>query len=396
VSGVACTSRNFVDYAIRKRRPFLSVRAGKKTALSSNGPLQILELKRGFTAFRLDAELKFDLFFMRYARLAVATAKSFGADLVHVTSPGDVGILGVWTAKRLGVPLVASWHTNVHEFAARRLEKWTRFLPKPLRFRLCAATERFSLGALIRFYSIAEVLLAPNKYLIRMLTDRTGQEVSLMKRGVRSELFSPTYRQRTDSAFILGYAGRFRPEKNLRMLVDIERELIAAGERDYRFLLVGDGSERAWLERSLLRAEFTGFLEGDALARAFANMDLFVFPSETDTYGNVILEAMASGVPAVVTDRGGPQTLVQPGKTGFVASGVRGFSATIHNLMQNRDLQKRMGEAARRRASSMSWDSVFEEVYQAYSRVGVRPEASAAAGGRKGNSGRRSDAILAD
>jgi glycosyltransferase involved in cell wall biosynthesis len=295
VSGVARTSRNFVEYAIRKKRPFLSVRAGERTSLSGNDFIRVLELRRGVAAIGLDAELKFDPFFMRHARLAKSTAESFVVDLVHVTSPGDVGILGVWIARKLGIPLVAAWHTNVHEFAARRLEKWTAFMPGVARRRLSTAAERLGLRALIRFYRMADLLLAPNKHLIQMLKERTGKEVFLMRRGVRPELFSPTFRRRSDTAFILGYAGRLRPEKNLRMLLDVERALIAAGEKDYRFLLVGDGSERAWLERNLQRAEFTGFLEGDALARAFANMDLFVFPSETDTYGNVILGLQQSG-----------------------------------------------------------------------------------------------------
>ena len=90
------------------------------------------------------------------------------------------------------------------------------------------------------------------------------------------------------------------------------------GVEDYRFLIVGHGGDEAWLRERLHRAEFTGVLRGEELARAYANMDLFVFPSHTDTFGNVVLEALASGVPAIVTPDGGPKTIVRDGETGRI------------------------------------------------------------------------------
>jgi len=92
---------------------------------------------------------------------------------------------------------------------------------------------------------------------------------------------------------------------------------VQAGVTGYRFLVVGEGADRVWLRASLRNAELPGVLCGEELARAYASMDVFVFPSTTDTFGNVVLEAMASGVPPVVTDRGGPQFLVDQGTTGF-------------------------------------------------------------------------------
>ncbi len=369
VSGVARTCRNFEEYALCRQLPLLMVRAGSRTSLSDHGPMQALELRRDPLSIPLDTGLWFDPCAMRHAGRAESAARAFAAELIHVTSPGDMGILGVRTARRMGIPLVASWHTNVHEFAARRLAKWTPFLPAAARRRLAAVVERACLSASIRFYRMADLLLAPNRNLIRLLAERTGRPVYAMDRGVRPDIFSPRFRRRNDDAFVLGYAGRLRPEKNLRMLVDVEQALLAAGEVNYRFLLVGDGSERAYLERRLIRAEFTGFLEGEALAAAFAGMDLFVFPSETDTYGNVILEAMASGVPALVTSRGGPQELVQPDRTGFVAADAAGFCEAIRTLMHNPSLHSRMRHAARLQACRMSWDRVFDDVYRAYARL---------------------------
>jgi len=109
-------------------------------------------------------------------------------------------------------------------------------------------------------------------------------------------------------------------------------------------------------------------LKGDALARAYANMDVFTFPSRTDTFGNVVLEALASGVPAVVTNEGGPKFIIRNGETGFAASDVREFSAAVHRIATDASLLAAMRIAARQSAMSVSWDAVFENVYLAYER----------------------------
>ena len=187
-----------------------------------------------------------------------------------------------------------------------------------------------------------------------------------MRRGVDTSLFSPARRDTQDGVFRLGYVGRLRPEKNVRFLAGLERNLLLAGKTSFRFLIVGDGSERAWLERNMRRATFAGVLEGTALARAYANIDLFVFPSRSDTFGNVVLEALASGTPAVVTAHGGPKFIVQHGVSGHIASDDRDFLDAVLALMSKRELHRQMREAARRSACAVSWDSVFDQVYQAY------------------------------
>src|SRR2546428_217424 len=127
-----------------------------------------------------------------------------------------------------------------------------------------------------------------------------------------------------------------------------------------------DGGERVWLEQHLSHAEFTGTLGGDALARAFANMDLLIFPSETDTFGNVVLEALASGTPAVVSSRGGPKFIVDDGISGFVAADDRGFVEAAISAMTDVEGRRRMRDAARRQALGASWDKVLDEVCEAY------------------------------
>src|SRR5208337_264678 len=130
-----------------------------------------------------------------------------------------------------------------------------------------------------------------------------------------------------NSETVLGYVGRLSIEKNVALLARIQHDLESMGQKNFRFMIVGHGAEQKWLEERLPRAQFTGVLKGEALSAAYASMDLFVFPSHTDTFGNVVLEALASGVPAVVTPDGGPPTIVGPdGSRGLIATD-EGFSS---------------------------------------------------------------------
>jgi glycosyltransferase involved in cell wall biosynthesis len=265
------------------------------------------------------------------------------------------------------VPLAASWHTNVHEYAARRMGWLTRHLSESNG----ASTERWvegsALWATSQFYKLAKVLFAPNDELCRMLERTTGRPCYLMQRGVDTELFSPARRTRaeSDSTVVLGYVGRLSIEKNVALLARVERELATMGVMGVRFLIVGHGSEEAALRDELTHAEFAGVLRGAALAEAYANMDVLAFPSHTDTFGNVVLEALASGVPAVVTGAGGPKYIVQDQETGFVTMDDH-FSESIAELVRDRARLDGMRLRAWEYALGCGWDAVFERVYAGY------------------------------
>jgi len=274
--------------------------------------------------------------------------------------------MGAVLAYQLKIPLVMSWHTNFHEFGARRLDRMLNWLPGNVRQPICDATERHILNAMIRFYKLGRILFAPNHQLVTMLEQRTNLPVFLMKRGIDTTLYSPLRRTANDGIFRLGYVGRITPEKSVRFLVDLERALLGLGMRSFRFLVVGDGSERDWLARNLKTADLPGVLRGNALAEAYANMDLFVFPSKTDTFGNVVLEAMASGAPCVVTDQGGPKFIIDEGVSGYPAATDAEFVRRVAEIMMSPDLQAMMSAAARKQACKASWDAVFDDVYAAY------------------------------
>jgi phosphatidylinositol alpha 1,6-mannosyltransferase len=368
VNGVAHTSRHFEAFARRRNLPFLCVRAGDRAhAFTQEGGVWTLELPRGFLSFPLEKDLRFDPAFPRHIPLVDEVLERFRPDLIHITGPSEVGLVGAGMAYDLGVPLAASWHTNVHEYAARRSNWFLRLLPHHHSAATGQKIEDLTMAAVARFYSAAQVLFAPNPDLCRLLERATGRPCRLMPRGVDAELFHPGMRRRdaADRDHVLGFVGRLSVEKNVALLAQVQKELEKLGHRSFRFLIVGHGAEEPWLRERLPLADFTGVLKDEALSTAYANMDLFVFPSHTDTFGNVVLEALASGVPAIVTPDGGPCTIVRDGETGRVVPDEQ-FAAAAAAILADPVRHSRMRKAARAYALTASWDSVFEGVYAGY------------------------------
>jgi glycosyltransferase involved in cell wall biosynthesis len=367
INGVARTSRTFEEYARKAGRSFLCIYGTCPGFPEADGTGARLPLRRGFASFRLETDLRFDLNFWRHAGSVVNAISGFGANVIHVTSPGDVGLLGAYAARKLEIPLVASWHTNVHEYARCRLEHLLGLLPHRWTQPFSELSENQALRLVLRFYKLADVILAPNLELVGMLQANTGKPTFLMERGVDTELFSPSRRTRKeDGLFRIGFVGRLSPEKNVQFLAKLEDELTKKGFRDFSIVVVGDGAQRPWLERNLRRAEFTGVLHNEALAEAYAGMDVFAFPSRTDTFGNVVLEAMASGVPPVVMDSGGPKHVVNHGISGFVSRNEGDFIEFVSHLMASPAHHRKISEQARNAALRVSWNRVFDEVYRAY------------------------------
>jgi len=366
INGVALTARQLVAFAQRQGRPLLAVHGGPRVALFEEGSVRRLELPRGPLSFPIESDLRYDLCFWRHGRRVQKRLEEFHPDVIHVTSPGEFGQLGAYLAHALKIPLVASWHTNLHQFARRRLQQVLSVLPATCSGLCSAAAERLVLLGVLRFYKLACVTLAPTPQQVEWLGEATGKASFLMARGVDTKKFAPAHRTSQDETVRLGYVGRVTPEKGVRFLVNVERALLSAGHTNFSFLVVGEGSERAWLERNLKHGVFAGVLRDAKLAEAYANMDIFLFPSRTDTYGNVIQEAAASGVPAIVTSEGGPRNLVVAGITGFVAGDDEEFIRQALELMADRQKRRTMGAAARESMSGVSWDAAFEMTYAAY------------------------------
>lgn len=381
VNGVALTARQFASFAARHGRPFISVHSGPHLAQRMEGTVRHLELPRSRASFGIERDLSYDLFLWRHTACVRKVLEEFRPDVIHVTSPGEFGQLGAWLSHTMRIPLVASWHTNLHQFAARRLNKLLAFLPADWTESASVWAEDAALLPILRFYRLARVTLAPTQEQVGWLENATRRPSFLMPRGVDCSLFNPLHRTVRDEILRIGYVGRVTPEKRVRFLADIENALLNAGVRRFQISVVGDGSERTWLQQNLRHGALSGILRGPFLAEAYANMDLFVFPSRTDTFGNVIQEAAASGVPAIVTSEGGPKDLVTHGVTGFVAPTDAEFLQRVVELCRAPERLRTMGGAARERVLSASWDAAFEMTYTAYRYCLRKQEAIGPAGG---------------
>ncbi|MBP6213919.1 MAG: hypothetical protein KA447_12825, partial [Pyrinomonadaceae bacterium] len=192
VNGAAMTCRRLVSYAGRNEFPYLCIHAGPKTELTTDGSVQHLALKRSPASFLLDEDLAYDPLFQRHTNRVLRQLLDFKPDVLHITGLNDVSIVGSYLAWKLKLPMLGSWHTNIHEFAASRLERLLRFLPGPTVSKISKFAEKKIMQGSILYYKMPRVILSPNQELVNDLGRRTGRASLLMGRGVDTDMFSPT------------------------------------------------------------------------------------------------------------------------------------------------------------------------------------------------------------
>jgi glycosyltransferase involved in cell wall biosynthesis len=276
-------------------------------------------------------------------------------DLVHVCAPGPGGIAGAAVARLLGLPLVGSYHTELAAYAAIRAQD----APDALAGVRPAEIERMVEGGLSAFYGACDLVLSPSAATDARLATLGVEAVGRWDRGVDLGRFSPELRTRGDDGRIrVLYAGRLSREKGVDLLASA---FLAARARDPRLELVlaGGGPEEDAL-RARLRgaATFLGWLDGEALARAYADADLFLFCSRTDTFGQVVLEAQASGVPVVAVNAGGPAELIADGRTGVLCpASCSDLAAAVAGLAAAPRARARLARAGPAAARERSWEA---------------------------------------
>jgi glycosyltransferase involved in cell wall biosynthesis len=293
-------------------------------------------------------------------------------DLIHLTTPGPIGLAAMHTAWRLQLPMVGSFHTDLAAYTA-----------------VLSGSRR--LGVLMReymrwVYGKCSRVLVPSEATRGLLVDAKtpADRIEIWRRGVDVSLFSPERRSReqrsqwhvSDNRPALLYVGRLSREKGLGLLPVLQRRL---HERhfEHRFIIVGDGPMHAELERQMPDAVFTGSLSRQAVADVFASADAFVFPSRTDTAGNVVLEAQASGLPVVVSGAGGPCENMIDGSTGVVCGQTDpdAWADAIIRLMRPHS-RAACSTAARAYALGRQWPHALEALYRAYREPFVAPAAA--------------------
>ena len=285
------------------------------------------------------------------------------ADLVQIATPGPMGMAGLIAGRMLGLPVLAQYHTEVPEYAAR-------MTGLPFMKDLVAPFVGW-------FYQQADLCLAPSHAVQARLIELGVTRISRVQRGVDLALFDPARRDRAAlakygiaaAAPVAIYVGRISKEKNLDALRSAW-QLAFAEHPDARLLVVGDGP-LAFEGPGIVR---TGVLHGAELATAFASADVFAFASETETFGNVVVEAAASGVPAVVTNLAAAHEHVIDGETGAIANAAT-FARTVSDLLGDPRRRARMSLAARIHALAYDLDSAVASNWQIY-RAQVRARAA--------------------
>jgi glycosyltransferase involved in cell wall biosynthesis len=307
---------------------------------------------------------------------------AFAPDVVHAVGPACLGVAGIAAARALGLPIVASYHTDFPRYAAG-----------------------YGLGALRRalwpairaVHGAAHVNLAPSQFTREELEEHGVRRVGIWRGGVDAERYHPRKRSlpvrlrlsggRPDGPLLL-YVGRLAPEKNLALLAELLDAL-----PEVHLALVGDGPARGELERLFAphaaagRVHFAGFLRGEDLARAFASADLFVMPSRTETLGFVVLEAMASGLPVVAAHAGGLPDLVRHEEDGLLFDPDRPseLALAVGGLLEDDGRRRSLARRARKAAEQASWRAETRRLVDAYRRAIVLARQSRGAARRLGS-----------
>ncbi|HEX7240536.1 MAG TPA: glycosyltransferase family 1 protein, partial [Longimicrobiaceae bacterium] len=264
---------------------------------------------------------------------------------------------------RRGVPVVSSFHTHFVSY---------------FRYYGFPALEPGGWAMMRRFYARCERVYAPSRSIIRELEAHGLRGLELWSRGIDARRFSPGFRDEelrravgaADGAPVVLLVSRLVKEKDLADLVEMHRLLRARGA-EHRLVLVGDGPMREELEAALPDAHFAGHQTGEALARWYASADVFVFPSTTETFGNVVLEALASGVPAVVVDRGGPPDQIEPGENGWIAraNDPEELADRVEELLRDPEGRARMARRAVELAAERDWSVINGRLLRSYEEV---------------------------
>jgi glycosyltransferase involved in cell wall biosynthesis len=294
------------------------------------------------------------------AARAKAELRAFQPTLVHAATPLGIGLAGRAAARALGVPLVSSYHTSLTAYARH--------------YRLGALVEpgwRF----LRWFHAGALRTYCPTRAVASELAARGFPRLAIWGRGVDTARFSPAHRSEAFRArlgvrrgeVLATYVGRLAAEKDLDVLLDAMRLLGPPERSGIRLVLVGEGPhEAACRARAPAGTVFTGRLEGGALAEAYASADLFAFPSRTDTFGNVLVEAMASGLPVLAADV--PQTREVLGGAGhlFPAGSASALVGLLLRLARDPVARARASAGGLEAAGRFAWDEIFDELFRDY------------------------------
>ncbi|WP_456274196.1 glycosyltransferase family 4 protein [Bacillus sp. AK031] len=358
VNGVARTLKRLTSHMAKRRVEY---------------ELFVPEMKSSLRAYpNIHEFTSFPFFFYPECRTAIANPKTierrlrdFNPDLIHIATPLTMGLYGQHASKRLGIPVVASYHTHFDRYLDYYKMSWiSPVLWKYMKW----------------FHSNCEKIFVPSMETKNHLIQQGFENLSIWSRGVDCTLYDPSKTNNSirnkygiKEKFIILFAGRLAPEKDLETLVNTIKGLSDDVKKQVHWLIAGDGPCRREISMELQNKNVTmaGYLEGEELAEVYASSDLFFFPSPTETFGNVVLEAGASGLPSIVADEGGVTSIIENQMNGVIcpAHSTEDFIKSTERLIENGDFRYTLGENARQYAKKQSWDSIFDQLLNEYLEV---------------------------
>ena len=289
---------------------------------------------------------------------------AFRPNMIHVSAPEFLGHSAVRYARQHNLPVVASVHTRFDTY----LQYYHLGFLKPV-----------MTAALRRFYRRCDALICPSESMAAVLrAERMNDDIGIWSRGVETDIFNPERRSFewrrslgiADSDVVVGFFSRLVLEKGLDVVAEAVSELTRR-KVPHRVLIVGEGPAGDDFAKQVPDAIFAGFLTGADLGRAVASMDMLLFPSVTETFGNVTLEAMASGIPIIGANATGTSSLVQDGVTGRLIEprDITGYADALQHYVENADARAAAGAAGLKASKAYSWDAINATVAQTYLRV---------------------------
>jgi len=293
-----------------------------------------------------------------------AILEDFDPDLVHIATPDLLGYKALKWAQKAGKPVVSSFHTHFSSY----LKYYKIGFLEPLLWKYLAW-----------FYNYCEQVYVPSQSMADILEEHSIEsELKIWARGIDTQLFHPSkggkeWRKKFGfkaSDIIIVYVSRLVWEKNPGLYADVVKRLQENYEQ-VKALIVGDGPALEELKEIFPGAVYTGFLKGDELAAGYANSDIFFFPSDTETFGNVTLEAMASGLPCVVADATGSKSLIEQGENGFVipVENRDEFYHKIEKLIADKSLRVSMGKSSLEKSKRYTWEAINGRLLKFYQEV---------------------------
>ncbi len=367
VNGVALSLQEQVNFAVQNHKNYQIITchenpASSQLAVKNFKPIGVYELPE-YPEQKLYYPPLLEMLDFCYRK---------GFNKLHSATPGPIGLAALAIARILDIPIYGTYHTSLPQYA--RILTGDHFIEE--------LVWKFTLW----YYDQMDTVYTPSSSTGEELIQKgiAASKIRLFPRGIDIQRFHPSKRNgflesryHIRDARTLLYVGRVSKEKNLHLLANAFRALYQK-YANIHLIIVGEGPFLEEMQTIMADAPctFTGYLKGEDLASIFASSDIFVFPSTTDTFGNVVLEAQASGLPVIVTDKGGPHENIIPGATGLIAKAdeADSLTAAIQTLLDDPSTMRRMGQAARNYMEARSFDAAFAKTWQMYQERSVQTD----------------------